>query len=228
MATIKEIREMILGAGFQPRQDDIVLNGELKKADGTTHAFQLHHGWDFVKANSCDIDWGLFNMSLMKFIDEQKYDETKLAAVLGDIQIDDHHWEWLVKSCVLKSEEYDWFFLMCENKPQGACVIYHPKTSFFDEANIFYVEFVAVAPWNRKNPMAKREFNGVGSMILKHAIEYATKELNLRCGFSLHAIEKAIPYYTKIGMVAEPTLDKERLKYLEMPESKAIEFVAQQ
>ena len=81
------------------------------------------------------------------------------------------------------------------------CLIYHPKASVLDPGDIFYVKFVAVAPWNRTCDLRPREFRGLGEIILRAAQRFAVNELKLRPGFCLHSLPKAEGFYTKLKMV---------------------------
>jgi len=55
---------------------------------------------------------------------------------------------------------------------------------------------------------------------------YATNSLKLTQGFSLHAIPRAVPFYEGIGMLPHEALDKDVLKYFEMPEARAVQYGA--
>jgi hypothetical protein len=116
-----------------------------------------------------------------------------------------------------QGDEYRWFFMIAEGYPQAACLTYHPKPSAIDGKGIFYIEYVAVAPWNRENPMCKRSFKGVGKVMVNEINTYANAHLGLRPGFSLHALPKAIGFYESIGMERFPAFDKNGLPYFEMP-----------
>jgi len=218
MMTINDLREILDKGLIAPKVDDIVQEGDLITPDEKRIPYQLHQGWDPAKARLCDKSWGSFNIELVKFIKAQNYDANTLTQVLANIQIDDKHWDWLNKSLAFKSTEYNWFFLMSEGYPQGACLIYHPKKSALSSGDIFYVEYIAAAPWNRTNPMSSRSFKGVASTILDYAINYAEKTLKLRRGFSLHALPKAEGFYQTIGMIKVPAMEKDSLAYFEMPE----------
>ncbi len=204
----------------------IIDSGYLSNGQGSKVAYVLHEGWDIVTANSADETWGAFNIRLMRYISRQGYSETQLTAILRDIQVDDSHWRWLNKSLIYNSQEYRWFFLIAEGYPQAACLIYHPKPSAYDGKGIYYIEFVAVAPWNRKNPMAPRSFDGVGTHLIRKVSIYAQDKLGLSPGFSLHALPKACGYYVTIGMEKFPALAKDGLEYFEMPEKKCLELIA--
>src|SRR5690606_14127690 len=96
---------------------------------GNQADYIIKHGWDIVTAVQCDEIWARSNIQLFQYIEEQNFDDAKLAEVLASIQTEDHHWDWFKKSYQFTGDEYEWFFLFCEAKPQGACLIYHPKVS---------------------------------------------------------------------------------------------------
>lgn len=223
--TVAEVRKMIAEEGIAPETADVVCQGTLFTPDGEPVEYSLHHGWDPVKAYLCDKSWGVFTVQMLHFIKNQNYDDATLYKVLSEIQIDDHHWDWLAKTLHYNGEEYDWFYVMAEGYPQGACLIYHPKPSSISSGDIFYVEYLAAAPWNRSNPMRKRAIRGVATELMRYAINFGRNHLKLRYGFSLHAIQRAIPYYQDLGMVRHAPADKEKLFYFEMPEDMAQKLV---
>lgn len=202
----------------------VVKAGQMQRNDGAQVPFEIQAGWDLGKAHWCDKNWGIFNLDLLRFIKEKNYSDEERAEVLESIQVDDSHWEWLKKAIAFRTSEYVWLFLMADGAPQGACLIYHPKKSELEAGDIFYIEYIASAPWNRRNPMSPRRFGGIGSLLIKAAMAYATDELKLRQGFSLHALPRAVPFYEQIGMKPFAALDKKTLRYFEMPQATAIRF----
>ncbi len=214
---LQKIKALLAEAGPIESSGATVASGLLVGAGGVEVRYQLKLGWDIAVANVCDDTWGVFNIQLMRFIRSQNYDNAALGAVLAQVQVDDSHWRWLNKSLRFNSDEYKWFFLFAEGYPQAACLIYHPKPSAMDGQGIFYIEFLAVAPWNRDNPMRDRSFKGVGTTLIAEVKEYACAQLGLRPGFSLHALPRAAGFYQSIGMMNFPQLDKEGMPYFEMP-----------
>ncbi|MFZ6774830.1 hypothetical protein ACO0LB_19175 [Undibacterium sp. SXout7W] len=224
MITIDEIKAMLLSGELSPNNNDIIASGTLVAAGGTSHTYTLHHGWDIAKCLACDELWHSFNLKLMNWISEQKFDPEALKNVLGEIQIDDSHWEWFKKALVFKNGEFHWFFLMIDGQPQAACVIFHPKKSALEEIDVFYIEYIAVAPWNRQNPMESRTFKGIGSLLIRSIISFGVQKLSFNHGFSLHALPRAAEFYVKIGMERISQHDKDTLQYFEMPEKSAVAY----
>ncbi|MDC5809273.1 N-acetyltransferase [Vibrio europaeus] len=231
MVSITDLRKQLSEEGLSPFCTESIAHGVLLDDGGTRHEYHIFTGWDLVRANQCDIEWNLYNVELLEYISQQQYSATELEEINKYIQLDDSHWEWLTKSCVWKTNEYKWFFLYIDDSPQSACVIYHPKTSAIEHSkNIYYIEFLAAAPWNRRNPMSPQRFKSVGKTTLKHVQEYCSNELNWNLGFSLHSLPKAESYYQHIGMTPFSALDKKvsdvtTLRYFEMLEEPAKLFV---
>lgn len=215
--TLEQLRKALLSGELKPSEEDIIAGGVLTNSVADEVGYAVHCGWDIVKALTCDKEWGRFNIRLLAFIEETYGDEKLRNEALAKSSLEDHHWNWFQKAATYSSDEYRWFFLYAEGLPQAACLIHHPKKSVLSAGNIFYVDYLAVAPWNRRNVMQNRIFAGVGTRILKHAVEYCRDSLNLMPGFSLHALPGAMTFYEKIGMLREESMDNGILAYYEMP-----------
>ena len=224
---IKELRQKIATGEIKPEGSNTVIEtGELLNHEAKSFKYEITHGWDIFSSYSCDQEWQAFYMGFFEFIRNQNYSKEEITQILSGIQMEDKHWDWFKKSYLYHSDEYEWFYLLANGKPQGACVFFHPKDSIIDSKNIFYIEFLAVAPWNRETPVTNREFKGVGTIIIKCALRYAVNELGLQPGFSLHSLPQAKDYYEKkIGMINFPERDKDKLVYLEMPRDKSTEML---
>jgi len=215
--TFEELRALFATAKVTLGNEGIILRGTVQDAENSVFEYEIREGSNPILANACDKEWDEFNIQLMDFIQNHVPPE-KQATVLDQIQIDDAHWDWFAKAYFHQTDEYRWFFLTVANQPQGACLIYHPKPSVIAEGNIFYIEYLAVAPWNRKNPMREQRFHSVGRLLVKCAVKYAHEVLGLRYGFSLHSLPRAYEYYKKLGMAAHPASNKDVLAYFEMGE----------
>lgn len=191
--------------------------GELVRTDGSKVACSVVHGWNPKASLECDTMWKQASFELLSHIMSQNYDDKELIEVVSSISMEDDHWRWFDKAMALTSKEYEWFHLYAENKPQAVCVIYHPKQSALASGDIFYVEFVAVAPWNRSCKVRERDFRRVGKTLLRAALRFAVKTLKLRPGFCLHSLPGANGFYRSLEMVNVPKLDKDPLLYFELP-----------
>jgi hypothetical protein len=222
--TLDEIKKLIQ-TGQVTSDASILEEGLLSRSLGCSIPYSKQYGWNIVSSVACDEVWGRANIELFEYIDQQNFDDEDLDRVLNSIQIEDHHWDWFKKSIGCTGDEYEWFYLYADSKPQAACLIHHPKTSALEESDIFYVKFLAVAPWNRSCLIRERECLGVGSILLKSALNFAVNKLGLSPGFSLHSLPQASGYYEKIKMVNVEGENEGGLLYFELPNSEANKFM---
>ena len=203
----------------------IIARGELVHRTGKTMSYTVTNGWDVKSSVECDRQWKQSTVELLNFIADQNYDDAKLGEILNSLSMEDDHWDWFKKALALRTEEYEWFHLYAEGKPQGACVIFHPKESALSGLNIFYVEFIAVAPWNRKNLVRDRELKGVGRALLVAAQRFSIDRLKLSPGFCLHSLPGANGFYLGLQMVKVEAKDKGTLAYFELPGNSATKLM---
>ena len=198
----------------------VISKGFLNKIDGSKERYEIVYGWNLELSKNCDTQWAEHNLNFFQYI-QDNVDEENLNKVLESLQIEDAHWSWFNKSMHFYTDVYKWFYLLAEEKIQGTCVIYQPKESVIGEGNIFYIEFIAAAPWNRKTLITDKEYKGVGTILITAILKYALETFALRPGFSLHSLPQATGYYEKLGMINCATQDKDRLKYYEIPITEA-------
>ena len=213
---IAHIRDLLNAQGPVKSSGTVIASGTLTKLDGSQVSFELSEGWDVAVANRCDTTWGEFNVRLMRHVRNLQVSEVERQKVISQIQVDDSHWRWLNKSLVRQGDQYRWFFLMADEEPQAACQIFHPKPSAEDGRHIYYIDFLAVSPWNRPNPMEPQRFKGLGKLMIQHVSHFAESQLGLQPGMCLHSLPKAEAFYLKLGMKRYPALDKDGLPYYEL------------
>lgn len=196
--------------------------GELTHVSKKKVLYRIVHGWDLKSSLECDILWKQGWVSLLQQIQQAEPDKAKQDEMLASISTEDSHWNWFDKAVASNTNEYEWFHLHADGKPQAACLIYHPEASALEPGDIFYVKFVSVAPWNRKCDFRPREFGRLGEIILRAAQRFAVNVLNLRPGFCLHSLPKAESFYAKLKMVkVDGKEDAQRLPYYELPQALA-------
>jgi hypothetical protein len=180
--------------------------------------FQLIHGIDVNLSHKADTGWMRFNLNLMDHLYHLSGgNKDSLRALYDEESLEDAHWQWLRKAMTYASDDYEWFYLLVEEEVQGICVFYHPKKSRIDSEDIFYIEYVATAPWNRKSSLGAPKFKGIGTTLLRESLLHSMEKLGYRPGFSLHSLPKATAYYEKIGMLNfGPDSGCENLNYFEM------------
>ena len=196
-----------------------IAGGSIERNDGTPIAYELRTGIDYLKIQECDVEWKTFTMEQFKAINNLGDEEKE--EYIQSMQLEDIHWDWFKKASILKEEGYDWFSLWVEDRIQGMCITYQPKTSFINTGEIFYIEYLAVAPWNRDSKLSARKYKKIASTIIAKITEYMSKNKGLTPAFSLHSLPQAIGFYEHIGMVYCPDEDKDGLRCYEIPVSEA-------
>lgn len=200
--------------------------GQLTHVSTENVAYKIIQGRDLKSSIECDTFWKQGWLALFNQIEQTEPDEAKQIEILSSISTEDFHWDWFRKAIDFGTDEYEWFHLYAKGKPQAACLIYHPEKSVLEPGNIFYVEFVAVAPWNRKCDLRPREFRGLGEIILRAAQRFAVEELKLRPGFCLHSLANAEGFYVKLKMIkVDGKEDEQSLAYFELPEALAAKLM---
>lgn len=207
-------------------EDMIVSEGFLVSTSGKSSEYSIYEGWNLQCSRQCDQEWANDTINLLGSISQAGYDEDTLDNIINSIQSEDDHWVWVNKSLHCASDQYRWFYLYCEGRPQGVCLIFQPKESSLIRGDIFYIEFIAVAPWNRSNMHRERQYKGVGSILIRAALKYAVEVLGLTPGFSLLSLPQAETYYEGISMVHIESKDTPTMKHFELPTMEANQLLA--
>lgn len=193
-----------------------IASGKLSKLDTTQIPFQLLYGRDITLTQQCDIQWGTFNIKTLEYI-KQNIPEDQLEKVLQSLQLEDSHWNWFKKSLYYNQEGYEWFYLLAEDEIQGMCLVYQPKKSVINTGEIYYIEYLAVAPWNRDTLISKRKYLKVATTMLALITKFLQEVKFLSPAFSLHSLPQATGFYEHLGMRHYPSEDKDGLKFFEIP-----------
>lgn len=140
------------------------------------------------------------------------------------------HWRWEKKvSLVGHLLSYPTLAIEFEGDAQGLMLIKtdgeFAKLPAQVGRPIVYVVFLAAAPWNLADIVARPRFRGVGTMLLRAAVE-VSEDLGFKGRMGLHALPQSELFYAQLGMTGmdhEP--DKENLKYFEMTPEQATAFL---
>lgn len=153
-------------------------------------------------------------------------DPQKFSELIRENNLEDYHWNWLSKAAHCNTDEYHWFFIKAEGAVQAICIIYHPKQSRIDAQNIFYVDYLATAYWNRSRPGHSKKFSGLGKILLAHSIRFAINTIGYRPGFCLHSLPNAESFYARLGLRDFGyDEEKENLKFFEAEEAAALSIM---
>lgn len=186
-----------------------------------------------VTAKVADETWGKFRSYLidkyvLPFLDG--LDENAQLELFLKHSGEDADWNWVKKAAFwCNSDEYTWFTLKSDNSQIEAILIaYHPKKSILENGDVFYIDYLATAPWNRNTPNTKKEFSGIGTKLIKAVARYYSETVGIKPGFLLHSLPGAKGFYKSIGM-QELGIDcnKEDLMVFEMMSQDCSNFLKQ-
>lgn len=187
---------------------------------GQIFDYEIKIGLDIPSVFKMQMDWSSEKSKILQELiskhGDKLEDEDFAREVIIENNMADLDWAWDKKLFHCRSSDFIWFLLVADGKVQGACVVYHPKQSRIDSQNIFYIDYIAAAYWNRDRPSYVKKFSGIGSRLISFVVSYAKDNLNYRYGFCLHSLPTAETYYRYLGMTEfdnDPT--KENLKYFE-------------
>lgn len=158
---------------------------------------------------------------------------------------DDHLRTWRATWVPARPVDFDWsaivkwarsfglgkqkFSVFTGDDLQGLLVVDVFRSSRMPEfkgRNLVYVEFLAAAPWNRLEYGDKRQFCGVGSLLMRVAVELSMS-LEFKGRVGLHSVAAAETFYAEnCGMTSlGPDEKKQNLTYYEMTENQAQQFL---
>ena len=143
------------------------------------------------------------------------------------------HWNWRAKVSAMKGYlAYPGFSVVAEGVTQGLMIADTTKRSRIvsqKDKPLIYVPFVENAPWNRPELKNPPRFRGVGSILIRAAIELSCDE-EFKGRIGLHSLPQANAFYantcgmTDLGVETEDENHK-GLRYFEMTPEQAEAFV---
>lgn len=205
-----------LGLVPSPPPPSIVRTLKIQKNDGEIVDASIESGVDFKYLEECN-QWSEYVLKMLVKAEE-------LGSRI-DIMVEDFHWDWLSKYPRYFGEEFIWYFLKANETIQAVAIIYHPKNSATSAGEIFYVEYISVAPWNRKSNLYSKVYSNIAPTMLQAIQKHIIEKYGYKYGFSLHSLPQAERFYSSIGMMQIPSLAKDGMKYFELEESLARTFV---
>lgn len=181
----------------------------------------------FLRSLEADSQWRPFSLRIFYdlIIPNLNQESTNLKDLLFEYNIEDVHWTWNSKSNQCSSE-FIWLICIIDSTIEGIIIIKHPFRSFIYEHDIFYIDYLASAPWNRNSKINVPIYNGVGRLIIKAALKVFNESFKYPPGFNLHSLKRAESYYRKLGM-EELDLDpqKQNLRKFEMKDEGCKKFL---
>jgi len=201
----------------------VINRGTILKTDGKHVPCSIELGLSKTSILGCN-QWKDFVTDIiLKLVIEGIDIEDNKDLLQNDIMLEDYHWNWLLKASKYTTVEYNWFFLKTSDGIQGVCLTYHPKMSIFQSVNIFYIEYLSSAPWNRDSSLHDRKYKGVATELIKQVQYYFINTHQYQHGFSLHSLFQSQGFYEHIGMINLSEYNKNNgLLFYEMSKENAI------
>lgn len=175
---------------------------------GRTFKVDLAEGLDAAHLDFIDAQWApllqrQYDLAILHFFQLPTADQTpeKWVETQGNFGVQDQHWDWRKKSAIAPRSNHRVFSLLNASEVEAAMMLLFGKNSREPGAPqpVVYVDYVAVAPWNRKEIQHPQRFKRLGTVMLGVAVEASIRNgHDGRCG--LHSLPQAEGFYRKIGM----------------------------
>lgn len=142
------------------------------------------------------------------------------------------HWNWPQKLARVQGLlAYRGFCVVAQGETQGLAQIDLTKLSR-DPGQLgrplVYLDYLEVAPWNRRELQATTRFRGVGTALLSAAVQLSFDE-DFKGRLGLHSLPQADAFYRRIGMTdMGPDPSYQSLRYFEMTAERARAFLEEE
>lgn len=157
-------------------------------------------------------------------------DMATFSAEITGHNLEDAHWDWGRKWDILQPDLSKVFFAVeCEGKVEAFMIVdnskYRCRRPEQDGGNLIYIEFVAIAPWNRKALVEQPLYRGIGKALVGTAISLSIEEeYDGRIG--LHSLPQSETFYKDTcGMADLGPDDDKKMNYYEMTAEEAATFL---
>lgn len=200
---------------------------------GKSYKIDLAEGMDPAHIDFIEQRWApllerQYDLALLNFFQippAQRTDE-KWKETLGAFGAHDEHWEWRAKCNIAAGTNRKIFALLNAGDVEAAMVLLFGKQSRDKPPQpMVYVDYVSVAPWNRREIQNPQRFRHLGSVMIGAAVVRSlSMGLEGRCG--LHSVRPAEGFYRRIGMTdfgLDPAYDS--LRYFEFTSQSARNFI---
>lgn len=128
---------------------------------------------------------------------DQAWQETQ-----GRFGAPDSHWDWREKNLSMLGSVHRLFALLNGEAVEALMRVDLSKPSWIQPSPytpIVYVDYLAVAPWNRLPIQPQPRFKGLGKVLLGAAVSISAEDgMDGRCG--LHSLIQSEGFYKQVGM----------------------------
>lgn len=157
---------------------------------------------DFIEQRWAPVLKRQYDLALLHFFQLPSAEQTeeKWEELLGRFGAPDEHWEWRTKCTIAPGTNREILSLLNASEVEAAMVLLSGKLSReVPPRPIVYVDFVAVAPWNRREIQNPQRFRHLGTVMLGAAVARSISQgLDGRCG--LHSLPQSEGFYRHHGM----------------------------
>lgn len=207
---------------------DVYLKGDVLHLEREESVeFYVISDENHAPADSIQATWRPAFFEIISSLQASCKSEEELGKAIEDHQLQDFHWEW---PHIVRQESSGYtrktFYYLADGFIEGALHAYFPKRSLVNKGhNLVYVDFVAVAPWNRPKAVGTKRYGGVGTALIRTVIKHSHEQGYDGC-IALHSLPQAESYYHGLGM-EEHGCDEayHDLRYFEMDNSVASEHL---
>lgn len=182
----------------------------------------------FIEARWSPILKQRYNQALLHFFELSQPERTdeRWREVLASMAIQDQHWKWRSKCAIPHGSHRRILSVLNGSEVEAAMVLRLGEESRdkTQKLPVVYIDFVAVAPWNRTTIQDPPRFRNLGTLMVGAAVEVSRSAgFEGRCG--LHSLSQAEGFYRRIGM-RDLGLDAEydALRYFEFDAAGAAHF----
>lgn len=137
-----------------------------------------------------------------KSLPDEKQNEESWQEKQGMFGAPDSHWDWEDKKKSMLDSVHRMFALVDGDSVEALMRIDLSTPSRIQHSRftpIVYVDYLAVAPWNRPAIQPRPRFKGLGKLFLGVAVSISTEEgMDGRCG--LHSLKQSEGFYRHVGM----------------------------
>lgn len=140
------------------------------------------------------------------------------------------HWDWQNKMGRIRGLlAHQTFCIVCGGVTQGMMQVDLTRTARIEGQRakpLVYIDFVENAPWNRSELYKPPQYRGVGTVLIRAAIELSLKE-EFHGRIGLHSLPQANNFYGSKCRMTDlgPDAAYEGLRYFEMTPEQARSFI---
>lgn len=195
----------------------------IDKRSGQLVDAQLVEGIDDENLDSVEAEWKPVLNARIRELTAQGADRSSWP--------ESSHWDWRRKVNATRGYlAYRTMALICEGQLQGLMMLamagHTCRIDMQAKKDLVYVDYLEAAPWNLKSVVKEPRFGGVGTMMIRAAIQ-VSREQDLQGRIGLHSLPAAEHFYSTACGMTDLGHDGtyQGLRYFEMTPAQADAFL---